>query len=279
LMPALAVLVVVMTPLGLMAGDHDAARSGTAALTYVMDIYAPLTHGAGGIFAHTWSLAVEEQFYLVWPIVLLTLLRHSRLRMVAIAVTAAAVLSFGLTAAGAKLRPNELGDLYRTPFPHLPVIIAGVLLALLASTAVGEHRLRILGNVAIPITVLALLVAVSLTVHEFSLWLYEGGFVIAAIGCAALVGHVLVAPRSIVSRVLSLGPVLWLGRRSYGFYLWHFPVLYLLADHVTNVSVLIAVGFAISAVCTELSWRIVEQPFLHYKDRHFAARALAPINP
>ena len=82
-----------------------------------------------------------------------------------------------------------------------------------------------------------------------------------------LIVHAIEAPGSIVTRILSLPPVAWLGRRSYAFYLWHAPVLWMLASSAESPWMQIMITFAATAAIAELSWRLVEAPALKLKTR------------
>jgi peptidoglycan/LPS O-acetylase OafA/YrhL len=121
------------------------------------------------------------------------------------------------------------------------------------------------------------LIIAALKVQESQRWLYRGGFTAAAVVFSALVGHVVLAPTSPPSRLLAATPVVWLGRRSYGFYLWHYPVLRLLLKHVSGVYAHALVGLIVTLVVTELSWWFVEQPFLRLKERRFESPAAHTI--
>jgi peptidoglycan/LPS O-acetylase OafA/YrhL len=260
--------VIVMAPIGRAIGYHNVVNSGLAAVTYVMDIYAVFTGARnGGFFAHTWSLAVEEQFYLVWPTLLLfTLRRRIRGPWVAVVIGIAAAL---VTEAVQVRAPDQIGRLLWTPFPYLPTIAAGVLLAFALSTETGRQPLRFFARPLLPAAVMVGLVIASFEVQELARWLYLGGYVIIAILFTALVGHVVLAPESGPSRLLSAKPVVWLGTRSYGFYIWHYPIVLLMRHDLHETWLRAAVVLLISLVVTELSWRLVEQPFLRLKNRRF----------
>lgn len=103
--------------------------------------------------------------------------------------------------------------------------------------------------------------------------MYLGGYLVIGVVFAALVGHVVLAPHSFTSRALSAGPVLWLGRRSYAFYLWHYPIVLLSLKYLHNTWVHAGIGLVLTLIVTELSWLYVEQPFLRLKERRFGSPA------
>ena len=166
LMPALAVSVIVLTPIGFVVGRHDAPRDGLAAITYTMDIFAPLTKARnGGVFAHTWTLAVEEQFYLLWPLLLLTMLRrHIRAVWIVAGIGVAAAVGTAAVTLHHGGVPPGFGW---TPFPHLPSIAAGVVLAFGLSTDAGRARLSVLAQPWVPLAIFAamLVVLVKVEIH------------------------------------------------------------------------------------------------------------------
>lgn len=266
LAPALLAMVVPVTVTGIVLGIGQPVREAAAGVSYLMDFYAPGTHGGGGLFAHTWSLAVEEQFYLVWPVLLLCGLRERwhMLRLVAGVSTA-------LTAAsGLCLLVLHIGTqaMYWSPLPHVAELGAGTALAF----AVGDDRVRrVLARRWIPWGALVALTWGLVHLSEAPRMLYLGGFAILGLGCSALIGHLVVAPEGGASHVLRSAPLAWLGRRSYAFYLWHYPVLLVAASRGATTGQAALVGLPVTLLATALSWRFVETPFLRLKERRYQA--------
>lgn len=266
LMPAVVVLVAVTVPLATIESIGRPFHDGLATILYLMDVFGVRSFDHGGALAHTWSLAVEEQFYLVWPALLVVGLKR-RIRPEALIVGIAA-----LSVATSLLLVDRVGmsATYRTPFPHVPVLAAGVLLAL--GLDAPEHRLvRRITNWLRP-SVVGWLAALVLVLALFAVrgdrtWLYRGGFLLFGLIATVLVGHLVLARGSSVARAFSNTPAVWLGRRSYAFYLWHYPVLAVLGLHLTSPWALAGVGLPVSLLLTAASWTYVEQPFLRRKDR------------
>ena len=158
---------------------------------------------------HTWSLAVEEQFYIVWPAVLLVLLRVGR--KPALIVVGVAV---GLTIWRVVLASSEWGRIYYATDTNAAALLAGASLALVGVPAVRHGR--VLGLVA-----LAVLLGLSLTMSGRTEAAREAlilfGFPAATLASTAL----LIAAMNAGSRWLTLRPLIFLGFISYGLYLWH----------------------------------------------------------
>jgi len=266
LMPAVVVLIVVAVPAAKLAGIGSPLRDGLATLLYLMDVFGAHSFDHGGVLAHTWSLAVEEQFYLLWPALLIVGLRR-RIRLdLLIGGIAALGLTTGILLAGRV----GMSATYRTPFPHIPVLAAGVLLALaldgrghrFAPRIAAGLRSSVVGWAAATVLVVAVF-----AVHGDRIWLYWGGFLFFGLVATALVGHLVLAREGPVARAFSVPPAVWLGRRSYAFYLWHYPVLTVLGQHLTSMWALAAAGLPLTLVLTAASWIFVEQPFLRRKVR------------
>jgi peptidoglycan/LPS O-acetylase OafA/YrhL len=281
LLPAvLALLVVVQVWLHL--GALPELRSTTdaqtvAALTYVSNWYAifagvsywgALTSSAP--LTHLWSLAVEEQFYLVWPLVLIAVLLTVRSRRaLAVVAAAGAVTSY---AAGALLWRGEGADrAYLGTDARSGALLLGVLCALaLTRTAPAldgswDRRLppgrRAVARPALALAVAALTVLWA-TARIEAPWLYEGGLAVAGVAAAVVIASLVAVPGSRAARLLRARPVVYVGRLSYSLYLWHWPVhVFAVHRHAhlarpLQVAGEVAAAFALSV----LSFHFVETP-------------------
>lgn len=224
------------------------------------------------IFQHLWSLAIEEQFYLLWPLLLLVLVRlvrsdrHRWMVVAALAVASIVAMAVGYSGAADPSR------LYFGTDTHGFSLMLGALAALVrdsfvrsVSIRLGEHRAAVT-RVTVPLG-LAVLLAAFASMNDTGAFAYRGG--IAAI--AAVTGLLIVVLETVdhrrVARALPLSPLVWLGERSYGLYLWHWPVVVLVAERwaATSGSGLAMRGLvilAISLLLASLSWTYVEKPAL-----------------
>lgn len=221
---------------------------------------------------HFWSLAIEEQFYLVWPILLLLVSKLGASKTVirrgclALAVISAALMW---------VLYNPLEDptrvYYGTDTRACSLLIGAWLSLFWPGQALTEQGTRNVPsrtiNLLDVIGVLSLagIICMMAFIDGFSGFMYHGGIVICSVLTAVLIA-VLVHPRSRLAKFASLKPFVWIGQRSYGIYLWHYPVILLLkplngpGDYTWwFVLAVFAITFTVSA----LSYTFVENPIRH----------------
>jgi peptidoglycan/LPS O-acetylase OafA/YrhL len=217
-------------------------------------------YGALSPLLHTWSLAVEEQFYLVWPIVAVVVLRAFGRRGLGWVAGAGAVAS-AATCAGLYLAGAGVDRLYYGTDTRIQSLMVGALLAVALSgrrPAAGPARVfGVLGAAG-----LAGLAVAFYTVDGRGGFLYLGGFLAVALAAAAAVSMAVAAPHSHISRMLSLAPLRYVGRISYGLYLYHWPLFLVLNSSRTGLSTgpLLVVRFAATFAAAALSYGWIEVP-------------------
>jgi peptidoglycan/LPS O-acetylase OafA/YrhL len=214
--------------------------------------------------AHTWSLAVEEQFYLVWPLCMLAVARRRSQGgafFVLIAFAAAAVAVWRAVL----VRADPPGIVYFRTDTRADALLVGALGAY-AWTRGWIPRPRVLAAAAW--CSLLFLVAMVVRADPDDRFLFDGGFTLVAVA-STVVLLALLETGWTVRRVLELRPLRVVGRVSYGVYLWHYFVFTALATRAEGWSdgVRLAAGLAITAAAVSASWFLVERPFLAWKDR------------
>ena len=223
---------------------------------------------------HFWSLAIEEQFYLIWPLVLLLLYRvfGRKRKAVGFVCLVLAVAS----AVWMAVLFNPEGDptrvYYGTDTRAFSLLI-GALLAFVWPSRRAEYVGRVnagsgllKGIDIMGIVALAAIVVMMVLVDGMSAFMYRGGLVLTSF-LTGIVMIALVMPDGLLARIFSIGPLVWIGKRSYGMYLWHYPLILLLSPIDPAASghswwfylLVFALTFAVSG----LSYRFVEDPIRH----------------
>ena len=211
---------------------------------------------------HTWSVAVEEQFYLVWPLLLLLVLRWRRRGVFTLAILGAAgsgVLMLMLSLHGT----NADRLYYGTDTRALPLLLGCALAALRPSDGFSLHTrwsrlyIQLLGLIGA-----SGLAYCWLRVPDRSTWLYRGGFALVAVSAAALLLSCADAPRSPLAKLLSFRPLRYIGAISYGLYLAHWPIFQFLTHARIHQSgaALLGIRFGATFLVAVVSYHLIEQP-------------------
>lgn len=210
---------------------------------------------------HFWSLAIEGQFYVVFPLLAGLVLRRGGTRALAAICALATVASIAVACASPSLEAAQHRLYYGTD-ARAGELLIGALLALLrdARSRSGATPTSVALRVAGPVAALLLLVAWSFA-SVGDAWLYRGGFALYAT-CSAVVVAAAALPDGPVHRVLSLGWLRWIGKVSYGAYLFHWPLFLLLTPARTGLSPmpLLVLRVAATLGLAALSYRFVEHP-------------------
>lgn len=257
LYPALVVLCVAVFGVAVVLQEHpvQVGAGAVASLAYVANIWEYSGHDTY-LLQHTWTLALEEQFYLLWP-ALLALIAWRRW-------TAWFVVAGWL---GVEIADGLAGQ---PPVLHTYVRAAGLPLGCALAFAVRHHGVRAwLARLGVP-AFLAIIVLSVLRVDE-SVWTTGWPVSVAAVLSVPVIAALLA--EGWLGRVLGRRELVWIGRRSYGLYLWHFPVLSATINHAPGrvpMPARLIAGVVVSFVLASMSYRWVEQPFLRRKERYEA---------
>ncbi len=212
-----------------------------------------------------WSLAVEEQFYLVWPLLLAFGLRFVRRKGWLIGlILAGATVSAGAMAVIYQPGVDPSRVYYGTDTRAFSLLIGAALAVAWAShtlrTELPARARRLLDGSGV--AALLIVLAMIVFTNEYQTFLYRGGMVLLSIASAVVIA-VLAHPASRLGALFGRQPLRWLGVRSYGIYLWHYPVIVLTSTAVNTGGfdaprALLQV--AATLVLADLSWRFVETP-------------------
>jgi peptidoglycan/LPS O-acetylase OafA/YrhL len=303
LLPALYLLIVATLAYAVvfLPGEVAGLRNDAlAAFGYVTNWYLVLGHesyfeavGRPSLLKHLWSLAVEEQFYLVWPLVFwlgvsfgATRWRTRRVLMVALGGAAISVaLMAALFVPGAD--PSRL---YYGTDTRAAGLLIGAALAIVwtpelrqtrsrgrsCPTVRGFKRDRAQGRFqrrwrwtvptlldALGLAALGTLIFLCLRLGEFDAPLYRGGLAAVSLATAALIMAISYPQTRLGSALLGHRPLRWIGERSYGIYLWHWPV-YMVTRPQLDVPFdgipLLALRLVATVLLADLSYRYVEMP-------------------
>ena len=219
---------------------------------------------------HTWSLAVEEQWYVLWPLVVVALLfvvarrpRSAIVRWLPLLAIGAGTVGSAVLMAALYL-PADPTRVYFGTDTRAQQLLVGAGLAWLMHLRPGLWTAprRPLVGVAV-LAALATFVAVAATTEDRAEWLYRGGFLAVSLVGVLVVWGVAVSERASALGWLAWAPLLWIGTRSYGIYLWHWPIIVFVGEPMgldLPRLPLAAVQVALTLAAAELSFRLVEQP-------------------
>jgi peptidoglycan/LPS O-acetylase OafA/YrhL len=286
LLPALLLVLIlaavaVETIGGLSSQEHVTLIGIPFVILYVANWSRAVGHdNALGLLGHTWSLAVEEQFYLIWPVAFALFMPRVRSRMKVAWVLGGLVVAewvYRLALLGAGVSVNRISNGTDT---HCDGLLLGCAIAFwLASRTARSPKIRpswthaaaLVGAVVIAGCVL--FGNITPSGHRIML-----GYTLVPVATAAILVDQLLVPLGAFRAVLTWAPVRWIGRRSYGLYLWHYPIYIIFgtinftgghAEGIRDLTELVT-----SFVVATLSWWLVEERANRYRHRFQVTEAL-----
>lgn len=224
--------------------------------------------GPASPIGHLWSLAIEEQFYMIWPLVIIVGLRMAPQRGKLIVMTLAGALISALAMAliyEPGIDPSRV--YYGTDTRAFALLIGSGLAIACPSQSMIREISRRSRNILDWSGVIGLFIIILMIwqTNEYGEFLYYGGLLLLSI-LSALVIAVLAHPASRLAKFMGCKPLRWIGVRSYSIYIWHYPVIILTNPTVDTggfdgVHVLLQLGASI--LLAALSWKYIEEPIRH----------------
>lgn len=277
LLPAVGVLIAVVMIVSAIAEPAKIAQirgDALSSLFYFANWHFIYEHtsyfeqfGRPSLFTHLWSLSVEEQFYLFWPLIFAAGMKLFGRRRLLVGVLAGAAGSVAL--AWILFDPgHDASRIYYGTDTHAVGLLAGVALALVWSPVeLRTHKSfgPLVGPIldALGVVALGYLILSFAHVHDYDLALWHGGYAWVALATALLLAA-LAHPAARLGGIIGRPALLWLGLRSYSFYLWHWPLLAMTRPGVDidlPRGILIPLQLIACLVLADLSYRFVELPF------------------
>ena len=216
--------------------------------------------GAPSPLTHCWSLAIEAQFYLVYPLILIVLAKLRKKKYIPGITALLAVVSAALMWIMFDPSSDPSRVYYGTDTRAFSLLF-GAFLAILLQYEKRESVPRVLKE-GIGIAGLAGILCITGLVDGYSSFFYRGGHVLVSF-LTVLVIYAVSDTKSLLGTVLGLPPLKWIGDRSYGIYLWHYPVILLISGGKSSSWWVTLLEILITLILSELSYRYVETPVRH----------------
>jgi len=263
LYPAMVILVIaylIISPFLLQQTFSTRILTSMAVMTYTMNWVKALSLGGGGLLAHTWSLSIEEQFYLFWPIVLIFMVRFFSMKFCAFV---ALLISFFSLFWSIYLDFNGASPerIYNGLDTRVHSIMIGCSLALWYLSGIENFRkdrlISIRSIIALAIIFYIMIVGTSPAIRELS-------HLLLSVSTAALILSIL-NEEILITKFLGISTLCIIGRISYGIYLWHYPVFTIMHLNRMSDQRILIFGSAISITIALVSYLSVERYFLSLK--------------
>ncbi len=276
LLPAHYVMLLVVVALLVAGGTWEASDRGAVMssllysnnwwqLAHSVDYWSEFS-GRVSPFQHLWSLSVEEQFYVLWPIITVVTLRFARRPLRTVGMVACGLAGLGAIygLAITRLDWGSTTDVYYNTGVRGAELLAGSALAILLAARPAlwssEWARSVLNFIAA--TSLGAIAVLSLTLDdEASRFIADGGMFATGLATTAIVAAAVRGGGA--AGVLAWAPLRWLGTRCYSLYLWHWPIIALVTRESSGLDRwwLTAAQLTLTAAATVVSYRLVEDPF------------------
>lgn len=226
--------------------------------------------GVPSPFTHCWSLAIETQFYLIYPLILLGIYKLVKSREEGRAKRG--LLFAGVTLLLALISvilmivlfdpQQDASRVYYGTDTRAFSLLFGALLAILWEYQMVPRRLSASVNMVLGSVSFAVLLVMTIAINGSSNFWYRGGQFVGTI-LTVLVIYTVSGRKTWLSRFLSNPVLKWIGDRSYSIYLWHYPIILLISKGIKASWWITLIEIVLSVVLAELSYRFIETPIRH----------------
>lgn len=226
--------------------------------------------GVPSPFTHCWSLAIETQFYLIYPLILLGIYKLVKSREEGRAKRG--LLFAGVTLMLALISvilmivlfdpQQDASRVYYGTDTRAFSLLFGALLAILWDYRMVPRRLSASVNMVLGSVSFAVLLVMTIAINGSSNFWYRGGQFVGTI-LTVLVIYTVLGQKTWLSRFLSNPVLKWIGDRSYSIYLWHYPIILLISKGIKASWWITLIEIVLSVVLAELSYRFIETPIRH----------------
>lgn len=226
--------------------------------------------GVPSPFTHCWSLAIETQFYLIYPLILLGIYKLVKSREEGRAKRG--LLFAGVTLLLALISvilmivlfdpQQDASRVYYGTDTRAFSLLFGALLAILWKYQMVPRRLSASVNMVLGSVSFAVLLVMTIAINGSSNFWYRGGQFVGTI-LTVLVIYTVSGRKTWLSRFLSNPVLKWIGDRSYSIYLWHYPIILLISKGIKASWWITLIEIVLSVVLAELSYRFIETPIRH----------------
>lgn len=238
------------------------------AFFYVMNIYKAATDGVTGNLNHTWSLAIEEQFYILWSLILLKAFTENRSRKTIAYGTAAFIVILVAVRALRTWIGTDVAVLYYSTESRIDSLLIGCLASMIFCWRLvpdSFFRSKFFGYLTLAAAIASVCIMSSFLWTSVSL--YYGFISLFAAAIAVIILWLVTREKTPVHYVLASAPFRWIGFLSYSLYLWHYASFEFAKNTFDSVPERVGAGVVISFIAAAGSYYLVEKPFLRLKDR------------
>jgi peptidoglycan/LPS O-acetylase OafA/YrhL len=283
LSPCLIACLILYAILSLLSGKDIRWDVIAISATYTSNYARALFQYDLDSMSHCWSLAIEEQYYLIWPLVIYWVERTFKCNLIKFILLIAGAMTL------AWYRSSVVGifssqRIYFGLDTHMDGLVIGSALAYLHSFAkqntIKDQFYRLLSYAVTPSSIACLVVIIMLTTWN-SHWMGRFGFTMVGFASAAIIADLVASPYSLIRRPLEMHVLTYLGKISYGIYLYHVPVYHFVSHKLSFMEYHDRIIFMITASLgvASFSYHFIEKPFLRLKHRFSSDTTARSITP